>query len=229
MALNDDEEKKLKADHESATKAKDDEIAKLKADLEASKKPASKEKKDDEGDEDDESEDDGDLRSKVKKEKEAEENRKLESKRIESALKFNLSINAFVKEHEDILPSELNEILKAAEREKYDSAIERANVVKKHLIEAFFEIQSNLDLLTSNQKQQLDDYLKLTKNGKEQKAEFIFENIFEPAIESLKRIKKVEEVGKANPGFASGTKVENAYKEKLMNISKKAHLGEGGR
>jgi len=208
---------------------------KLKGELEEAKKtpkndPKPKVEEDDKdggGDEDDDDKD-ATLRDKIKKQKEREEERKQENRRIENALKFNLSINDFVKNNEDLLPSEIPEILKAADKEKYDSAIERANIVKSNLIQAFFSVQSNLDLLTANQKTQLDDYLKLTKNGKEQKAEFIYENIFEPAIETLRKIKKAEEVGKANAGFSSGSKAENAYKEKLMAISRKTHLGEKG-
>ena len=202
-------------------------IIKLKGENEDLKKKATP-PKDPPKEEDPEPDDKGDLRDKIAKEKKAEEDRKLENKRIESALKFNLSVGDFVKSHEDILPSEIGEILKAADKETYDSAIERASVVKSNLIQAFFAVQSNLDLLTTNQKVQLDDYLKLTKNGKEQKAEGIFENIFEPAIETLKRVKKAEEVGKANAGFSSGSKHENAYKDKLMNMSRKTHLGEKG-
>lgn len=204
---------------------------KLKGELEEAKKmpkndPEPKGDKDDgeAGDEDK----DATLRDKIKKQKEREEERRQENRRIESALKFNLSINDFVKNNEDLLPSEIPEILKAADKEKYDSAIERANIVKSNLIQAFFAVQSNLDLLTANQKAQLDDYLKLTKNGKEQRAELIYENIFEPAIETLRKVKKAEEVGKANAGFSSGSKSENAYKEKLMAISRKTHLGEKG-
>ena len=68
--------------------------------------------------------------------------------------------------------------------------------------------------------------MKLTKNGKEEKAAHVYDNIFEPTIALVKRIKKAEEVGKSRSGFASSTKAEDAYKEKLVNLNQKAHLGE---
>jgi NADH:ubiquinone oxidoreductase subunit F (NADH-binding) len=116
--------------------------------------------------------------------------------------------------------------LSSAEKEKFDSAIDKANAVKRGVIESFFAVQSNLDLLTSGQKAQVEDYLKLTKNGKEQKAASIFENVFEPTLESLRRVKKAEEVGRANNGYATGTKWEDDYKQRLVKNARKTHLGE---
>lgn len=181
-------------------------------------------KKDDE-DEEDEGDD---LREKIRKEKEAANTEAAKMKGIESALKFNLGVADFIKANEDVLPEEIPQILKAAEKEKYDSAGEKASAVKAAFVQSFFAIQANVDLLTSNQKSQLDDYLKLTKNGKEQKAEAIYENLFEPALETLKKVKKAEELGKARTGFASGSKVEDGYKARLMAGSRKTYLNEKG-
>lgn len=168
------------------------------------------------------------LREKVKKEKEEAEFRQANNKVIENALKFNLSVSDFVKSNVDLLPNEISDILKAAEKEKYDSAIDRANAVKSSMIQSFFSVQSNVDILTQSQKLNLEDYLKLTKNGKEQKSEFIYENLLEPALETLKKLKKAEEVGKARAGFASGSKVEDDYKARLMAGSRKMYLNEKG-
>jgi hypothetical protein len=126
------------------------------------------------------------------------------------------------------MPNEIQEILTAAEKEKYDSATEKASAIKRAFIESFFAVQDNVDLLTTAQKATLDDYLKLTKNGKEAKAETVFENLFEPALETLKKVKKAEELGKARSGYASSSKVEDGYKARLMSGSKKTYLGEKG-
>lgn len=190
------------------------------------KSKKSKSRKDDDEDDEDEDEDEGDLNSRVKKERKASEDAKNQTKRLESSLKFNMGISEFVKTNADILPSEVPEILKAADKEKYDSAGEKAAAIRTALIKAFFEVQAHVDLLTPSQKTSLEDYLKLTKNGREEKAEFIFENLFEPALAMLKKLKKAEEVGKANSGFAMTGKVEDDYKERLMATSRKTHLGQ---
>ncbi len=168
------------------------------------------------------------LRDKVEAERKAKEEGQASTKRIESALKFNLGIANFVKDNGDLLPSEIPEILKVADKENYDSAIQKANAVKVSFIQSFFSVKDHTEALTASQKVQLDDFLKLTKNGKEEKAEAIYENLFEPALETIKKVKKAEELGKARTGFASGTKVEDAYKARLMNSSKKTYLGEKG-
>lgn len=202
----------LKAENET-NKA---EAAKLKADIEALKNPKKEEPK----------KDDDDLQAKAKKEKEESEKASNNSKQIEGAIKFNLAVNDFVKNHKDILPTEVETILKVAEKENYDTAAAKANAVKVGIVQSFFSIQSNLDTLTQAQKSQLEDFQKLTKNGKEDRAAHVYENIFEPAIEMLKKLKKAEEVGKARSGFSSGSSVENDYKERLIKQALKGHLKE---
>ncbi len=204
----------MKADNE-ASKA---EATKLKADIEALKNPKPEPKPDPEKD--------ADLQAKAKKDKEETEKANVSAKRVENALKFNLSVNEFVKTNKDILTADIEGILKAAEKENYDTAFNKANAVKVGIIGTFFAVQANMDLLTAAQKSQLEDFQKLTKNGKEEKAEHVFENIFEPAIELLKKVKKAEELGKAKNGFSSGSSVENDYKQRLINQAKKGHLKE---
>lgn len=200
----------MKAENE-ASKA---ESAKLKADIEALKAPKPSPKPED------------DLQAKAAKEKEESEKNNANAKKVENALKFNLSVANFVKENKDILTADIEGILKAAEKENYDTACNKANAVKVGMIGTFFSVQANMDLLTAAQKSQLEDFQKLTKNGKEEKAEHVFENIFEPAIEMLKKVKKAEELGKAKSGFSSDSSVENDYKQRLINQAKKGHLKE---
>jgi len=200
----------MKAENE-ASKA---EAAKLKADIEALKAPKPAPKAED------------DLQAKAAKEKEESDKSNANAKKVENALKFNLSVANFVKENKDILTADIEGILKAAEKENYDTAFNKANAVKVGMIGTFFSVQANMDLLTAAQKSQLEDFQKLTKNGKEEKAEHVFENIFEPAIEMLKKVKKAEELGKAKSGFSSGSSVENDYKQRLINQAKKGHLKE---
>lgn len=195
----------------------------------AEKEKADKEKADKEkADKEKNKTQDDDLNDKVKKEKDAAAAKAGELKGIEKALQFNMSVEKIVKDNGDVLPSEMGDLLKAAEKEKYDSAGEKAAAIKTAFIKSFFAVQANVDLLTSAQKTALDDYLKLTKNGKEEKAAEIYENIFEPALETLKKVKKAEELGKARGGFATSSKVEDAYKQKLMAGSRKMYLNEKG-
>lgn len=165
--------------------------------------------------------DDDDLISKARKEREAAEKQKGEVKSIESALSFNMGVEEFVKTNKDLLPSDIDGVLKVALKEKYDSATDKANAIRSAFVQKFFEVQDNVDLLTAGQKTSLDDYLKLTKNGKEQKAGEVYTNIFEPALETLKKVKKAEELGKSRAGVATGNDMEKGYADRLHKSAMK--------
>ena len=224
--ISDDELKALN-DAKAERDALKAEADRAKADKEKADKEAADKLKNKGGDGKPDPKDD-DLNTRVRKEREAADKNKTEIKSIESALKFNLSVNDFVKTNLDVLPAEIGELLKAAEKESYDSAAEKANAVKTAFIQSFFAVQEHVDLLTANQKTALADYLKLTKNGKEARAEAIYENLFEPALETLKKVKKAEELGKARMGLSPGSKVDDAYKQKLMDGSKNAYMKKKG-
>lgn len=166
------------------------------------------------------------LTDKVRKDTDDRAKRDTDTKALEAALMFNLTSSEFIKANESLLPKEVGDIFKAAEKENYSSATEKANATKAAIIQSFFSMQANVDMLTENQKVILSDYLKLTKGGKEEKARQIYENLFEPTLESLKRIKKAEELSRSRNGFKNSSQIDEQYKEKLMSGSRKHYLGE---
>lgn len=153
----------------------------------------------------------------------AARDRDLENAHLESALKFNLTSSDFLKNNEALLPKEVTDIFKAAETEKYDSAVQKASAIKSDVIQEFFKLQANVDLLTPSHKLALEQYLKLTKNGKEEKAEYVYENIFEPALNMLRSVKKAEQLNKSEKNQSDG---EKAYADRMMKMSRKHYLGE---
>lgn len=166
------------------------------------------------------------LNDRVEEDRKEKDKKAGDSKALEKALTFTLKSQDFLKENESILPKEMGEIFKAAEKETYDSAVEKASAIKAAMIQSFFKVEANIKVLTENQKESLEDYLKLTKNGKEERAQQIFENVFEPAMAMIKNIKKAEEIGRAKNGFGSSSDQQNAYKNKLLGLSKGHYLGE---
>ncbi len=192
-----------------------DELATIKAELDALKKEKeawSKAKPPTE---------DPDLNQKVKQQRDQDDKRSQDTKALESALTFNLTSSEFLKQNESVLPKDISDIFKAAEKETYGSAIEKSQAMKSAIIQSFFSQQSNVEYLTESQKVSLADFLKLTKNGKEEKSKDIYDNLFEPALGTLKRVKKAEELGRANSGLNSSTDAEQAYKNKLMQMGEK--------
>lgn len=164
-----------------------------------------------------------DLTDKLRQQKEADTQKAGDTKKLEAALQFTMGAEQFIKNNESLLPKDIAEIFKLAEKEKYENAIQKRDAIQAGVINSFFSQQANLDLLTPNQKTVLADYQKLTKNVKEERAAEIYDNIFEPAVEMLRRIKKAEQLGKS--GGVSSSDADTAYKNKLMEISQKHYLG----
>ena len=161
------------------------------------------------------------LNQKVKIEQDKKEKEQSDTKSLETALTFTLTSKDFIRNNESVLPKGMSDIFKVADKESFDSPIHKANAVKDGLIHSFFSQQSNLDLLTESQKEDLADFQKLTKNGRESKASEVYKNLFEPALESLKRVKKAEELTKSRQGLNPGSDSEQAYKDKLSKMAEK--------
>ena len=66
-------------------------------------------------------------------------------KKTEAALRFNMKIGEFAEKYKDVLPSATGAILKEAEGKTFGSEAEKADEVRKTLIEAYMEEQKNVD------------------------------------------------------------------------------------
>lgn len=174
--------------------------------------------------EDDDGNDQGDdLAAKAKKEADLKAQKKTDSKALESALNFSIGAANWLKENATLLPKDITEIFAQAEKETYDDAVEKASAIKSAIIQSFFKVQENLDLLTNAQKVTLEDWLKLTKNGKEEKAQSIYDVVFEPTFEMLRRVKKAQQVSQS--GQRQNDDAEEKYKQKLISGSLKHYTG----
>lgn len=168
--------------------------------------------------------DDNELADKVRKDREAKEKQTAEGKVLESALKFTISAPEWLKTNASLLPKSVEGLFAQAEKENYDSAIEKANAVKAGIVSEFFAIQSNQDLLTESQKLSLAEFKALTKTDKQARVQAIYDQIFEPTFEALKKIKRAEQIGKG--GGVESSDFETNYKNKMMGVSRKHYLKE---
>lgn len=168
-------------------------------------------------------EDDPDLQERARRERERSDKEGARTKQLENALKFGLKSADFLKQNESLLPKDVADIFKQAEKENFSDAIEKDSAIKSGMVQSFFAVQANVDLLTSGQKSTLDEYLKLTKTEKQNRAQQVYDMVFEPAFEMLKRTKKAEALSK---GYGGGSDAEAAYKAKLMASTRKHYLGE---
>lgn len=171
----------------------------------------------------DKNKDEHDLADKARLEREGKEKAAKHEKSLESALNFNISGPAFLKDNAALLPKNVESIFAAAEKEKYDSAIEKANAIKVGVVSEFFAVQANHDLLTAAQKIEIDEFLKLTKNGKQERIETIYSMVFEPTLETLRKVQKAKEL---NNGAKNQTDAEKQLADRMMKMSKKHYLGD---
>jgi hypothetical protein len=169
------------------------------------------------------SKEDPSLLDKARQQRKDDNQKGDDMKSLENALKFSLKSEEFLKTNASLLPKDVEDVFKAAEKENYGNAIEKVSAIKAGIIQSFFSVQANTDLLTPGLKTSLDDYLKLTKNGKQEKASQVYDQVFEPAFEMLKRVKKAEVL---NKGYGDDSDFDVAYKNKMMKLSKEVHLRE---
>lgn len=165
--------------------------------------------------------DEDDLATKAAKERQQKEIESAKAKDLEKAMRFDIGVKAWHKDHIKMLPKTIEGIIVQADKENYGSTFEKTNAIKAGIVTEFFAVQENLDLLTDAQKIELEDFKKLTKNEKQDRVGKIYDNIFEPTFDQLKRLEKAKQVSK---GFDDGSTVQDAYKQKMVEISKKRYL-----
>jgi hypothetical protein len=196
---------------ETGSKAKDDELAKLKADLEKhTKKP-------------DPDPADPSLADKVRKDQEAKDAATKREKSLEGAIGFTHASKDFLKANSGLLPKTIEGVFAQAEKEKYDSAIDKANAIKVEIVREFFSVQANLDLLTQTQKNEVDEFLKLSKNGMQGRIESMYSMVFEPTLETLRKVEKAKQL-QIDPKNQSDA--EKVLTDKMLKASKKHYLGD---
>ncbi len=165
--------------------------------------------------------DDSSLQDKARKEREAREAGSARDKRLTAAIAFDLKSKEFLRTNESLLPKEAGDIFAQAEKENFSDAIEKDAAIKAGVVQSFFAVQSNVDLLTPALKAQLDEYLKLTKTGKQDRAQQVYDTLFEPTLEALRRSRKAEALSK---GHGAGD--DDSYKQRLIAGSRKQYLRE---
>lgn len=166
---------------------------------------------------------DADLADKARKEREDNEKKGKHEKSLGSAMKFNMGSQEFLKTNAGLLPKTVESIFSAAEKENYGSEIDKANAIKVGVVQEFFAVQSNMDQLTGAQKVELEEFLKLTKNVKQERIENVYAMIFEPTLESIRKVEKAKQLG---VGEKNQSSAEKALADKMMKQSKKHYLGD---
>lgn len=139
-------------------------------------------------------------------------------KKTEAALRFNMKIGEFAEKYKDVLPSATGAILKEAEGKTFGSEAEKADEVRKTLIEAYLEEQKNVDEMPPSLRAKAEVFKGLTEDAKRRRsAEFI--EILEMSAELAYERKRAAAVAKANAGGVN--KDGEAFKARFYALGDK--------
>ena len=133
---------------------------------------------------------------------------------IQASVKFNLGINEFVEKNKSLLPEEAETILKTASTKTFKDDNERANIVRKGLLDSFLSQQENLDSLTGSLKDRAAKYSALAESEKEKRSSE-FWDLAEIGIALKAGSKKAEALNKIN-GVNAGDATGSILEQKIL-------------
>lgn len=154
----------------------------------------------------------------AKKNLETQNNQSEEQAKMEKALRFDMSIAKFAEDYKEVLPASIKSIIETANGKTYGSAVAKADEVRKAIIDAFIEVQANIDGLPETMKQKARDYKALAEDAKKSKSGSFWE-IVEVGAEMTKARNRANAISKAN-GSGNGGE-ENAFRQKFLSLGDK--------
>lgn len=159
------------------------------------------------------------LLDEAKKNMEQKSNQEENQANIERALDFNMKISTFAEKYKDILPASIKSVIDTANGKSYTSAIAKADEMRKAILEAYLEVQTNVDSLPDGMKAKANAFKALTEDAKRAKSEQYWE-IVEVGAELQTSKKRAEAVNRAN-GNGNGSGEDNAFRAKFLALGDK--------
>lgn len=147
---------------------------------------------------------------------ENEKKEKEETAEIEDAIKFNLSISEFVSKNKNILPDETENIIKTAEERNFKNSSEKANAIRKGIIEAFVKYKENVDKLPQSIQAEVARFNSFTEREKEAQSKR-FWSIVEVGAEYKILSRKAEQL-QNNGGH--GAAENSAFEQRFLEQGK---------
>ena len=123
---------------------------------------------------------------------------------IESALGFNMKIGDFAEKYKDVLPPTTGAILDAANKKTFSGAVEKADEIRKALIDGYLEVKENYDKMPASLKDRAARYMALTEEGKRKNSADFFD-LVEIGAEMCFNEKRAAALQRANGGNGGGS------------------------
>ena len=158
------------------------------------------------------------LLAEAKKNMETRSSQTEDQANIERALGFNMTITTFADKYKDILPASTKSVIETANGKNYTSAIAKADEMRKAILEAFLEIQENVDNLPEGMKAKANAFKALTEDAKRTKSGQYWE-LVEVGAELQTAKKRAEAVNRANGNTNGGE--DDAFRQKFLSLGDK--------
>ena len=163
----------------------------------------------------------------VRKKKEAKTAEELEKERFLEAFKWNSTIGDFLKENKEYLPENLEDIINILQAKTYANDLEKAQELKRAVVEQYIKTQSNLDILPESLKAKAEKYAGFTTKEKLERAPDFYD-IVETGIHTAKNIKKAEAVEKSGGMDPDKKTAVDDYESKMLEFSKSSFEENSG-
>lgn len=164
-------------------------------------------------------EEDKKLLAEAKKDVEKQNNQAEVQAELEKALSFNMQISNFAEKYKEVLPASIKSVIEVANGKTYASSIAKADDMRKAIIEAFLEVQANIETLPEGMKAKANAFKALTEDAKREKSGSYWE-IVEVGAELQNAKKRAEAVNKANNG-GNNSGEDNAFRAKFLALGDK--------
>lgn len=137
---------------------------------------------------------------------------------MEKALGFNMTISNFAEKYKDVMPSNVKSIIDTANGKTYTSAVAKADEMRKAIIEAYLEVQANIENLPESMKAKANSFKALSEDAKKEKSGLFWE-IVEVGAEMQMAKARASALQKANGSGIGGE--ENAFRQKFLSLGDK--------
>ena len=153
----------------------------------------------------------------IQKRNMAKTKEELEKEQMLNAYKFASTIKEFIDTNRKYLPDNTEDLINILQGKTYASDVEKAQELKRAIVEQYIKEQKNLDMLPEHLKTKAEKYAGLSTKEKLEQADNFYD-IVETGIHTEKNIKKFEEMQKGGSGSQSGNAVSD-YESKMLKFS----------
>lgn len=132
---------------------------------------------------------------------------------IEKAVGFNMNITKFAEDYKSVLPQSVKSIIETANKKTYASQTIKADEVRKAIIDAYVEIEKNVEALPDSVRAKVAHYKELAEDAKKAKSANFWE-IVEIGTAMAKEKNRANAVNMANGNNGGG---EDAFRARFFS------------